>query len=70
MQVPEGHKIVMCVGYTIPDTFHAIESTIVTGRRWWQFWLPKAVFVYMNIVEIEQVADVCGAHGCCGGHEQ
>lgn len=52
MQVPEGYHLVTRVGYQIPDTFHAIQTARVTGRKWWQFWLPKNVNIYVTVEKI------------------
>jgi hypothetical protein len=52
MQVPEGYQIVTRVGYRIPDTFHSLQAARVTGRKWWQFWLPETVNIYMTVEKI------------------
>ena len=60
MQVPEGYQIATRVGYRIPDTFHSLQAARVTGRKWWQFWLPETVNIYMTVEKIPSAnVEVC-----------
>ena len=68
MQVPEGYQIVTRVGYRIPDTFHSLQAARVTGRKWWQFWLPETVNIYMTVEKIPSANALLDApvRLCCG----
>jgi hypothetical protein len=61
MQAPEGYQIVTRVGYRIPDTFHSLQAARVTGRKWWQFWLPETVNIYMTVEKIPSANGQCPA---------
>jgi len=51
VEVPKGHRIATKVGYDIPDKFLSIEAAYPTGRKRWKFWLPKSVYVYVQLVK-------------------
>jgi len=52
-EVPQGHKMVQCVSYNTPTRFVMCQMVGVEGRKWWQFWLPKAITSYTKFVPIK-----------------